>query len=246
MGWFALPGTIETKLSVSKSSIERDRVKLQAQSFIFEERIRLDRQWEILSISVPSLRLEGFWYMLYTKKLEHLFDADLLAAWNPQMLVSLSVNIKQSGLTIGSVSTNQTLAPVVRRTMRESTEGEYVCEYNTGVFSISDSLQNPITIRGEESLAMDAEISMSVAKQPSFLYEYEEGSGEAKHIVKQQVEVLAEYGEATAYFGNVEEGVGDHTQPGGVVLYINESDKEHVQPPAQLPPIESSGEQQEE
>lgn len=232
MGWFGLPATLEGSLNIQKFNL------LEQLSRIYEVEIplrlavsgpKLDRIWEILSINVPDIRFKGVLIYTYEGSSEHLKEAEIIDALSTDIAVSFNINLVQSGLVIGSVSYSSTLSPTFYGIPNKT----FAITYETPYFSISDSLQNPVRINGEESINLVSHMAIAVPQMKPFIYEYEEGLGESKHTVKKEVTISKEELLWNAFFGNVEElyepihkvYTGTHTL-GSVILYVTENDRE--------------------
>lgn len=225
MGWFALPGTLEDRLTLASTpGSSWETVTVSTPLHLAEGGPRLDRQWEILSISVPWVELIAHSTISFTTN-EHLLTSMFQQGWNASLQLSLAVNLKQSGLVVGAVATTTAFARTRQAPVKIGEVLGIYNEYAPGFFSLTDSLQNPVIVRGEESLELEAVCGISIPYTENIPYEYEEGTGESKHTVKAEVNPNTTTWEAEVFFGNVEQAEGK-AQPGGVILYINETDKE--------------------
>lgn len=186
----------------------------------------IDREWELLAATIPSFAVQVNLTSEFVKN-PPVF-AEYAAAWSQEIQVAVAFEVRLSGLVVGSVGENFTLAPTA---IHPPGVNLFLAQYELPRTAITTSLQNPITIQGPEKLAGHLRVTFAFPELKRFVWEHEEGTGESKHTVK--TEVIPGEQDWTSNWtfapGPIEAG---NPQNGAIVLYVNERDKEPYVPPS--------------
>lgn len=220
MGWFALPATIE-EVEFNKTVTGANLGYSNQTEQVLEplEQPRLDRKWEITSINLPLIRFSASALVISSKPKSKPLNAEYTAAWEPTWTFNYSVGIIVGGLLVGALSESLTLPPSYLFGVGEVYPG---FAYDSGPVTVSDTLPSPIFVQGPESIKIRFTVSTLLTTLKPFIHEYEEGSGESKHTVKE--EIKPESIEINESVSTVAYGLSQNEPK--TLLYINESDKE--------------------
>lgn len=228
MGWFVLPVPVNEMILFGEEPGLQSR---EDQPLQFRDTPRMDREWEILSLSIPELHIFADLTISTLGNPEAVLAAEYINAWRQELGITVTFQVLQSGLSCGSISQALTLTPTT--SVKQPTL--LAVTYQSQAIAISQSLQNPITVRGPEKVSGQMSVSMNMAPPAPFVWEHEEGTGESKHSVKTEIKPGVTGIDVQFSFGRE---VGD-TATAGALLYISEQDKEQNGPtaPSDEPPL---------